>query len=51
MKKHCLTLPFNNWDIVAGDFDSDGYDDIALLFVKPLTGSELVSFNYYLFYR
>jgi len=29
----------NNWDIVSGDFDSDGYDDIALLFVKPLTGS------------
>jgi hypothetical protein len=25
----------NNWDIVTGDFDSDGYDDIALLFVKP----------------
>ena len=29
----------NNWDIVSGDFDSDGYDDIALLFVKLLTGS------------
>jgi hypothetical protein len=29
----------NNWDIVSGDFDSDGNDDIALLFVKPLTGS------------
>ncbi len=26
----------NNWDIVAGDFDSDGRDDIALLFVKPI---------------
>jgi len=37
------TLPpasfLNNWNIVAGDFDSDGYDDIALLFVKPLTGT------------
>jgi hypothetical protein len=29
----------DNWDIVAGDFDSDGYDDTALLFVKPLGGS------------
>jgi hypothetical protein len=29
----------DNWDIVTGDFDSDGYDDIALLFVKPLGGS------------
>ena len=37
------TLPsgtsLDNWDIVAGDFDSDGYDDIALLFVKPLGGT------------
>jgi hypothetical protein len=29
----------DNWDIATGDFDSDGYDDIALLFVKPLEGS------------
>jgi len=28
-----------NWDIVSGDFDSDGYHDLALLFVKPLAGS------------
>ena len=34
-----IDASLNNWDIVAGDFDSDGYDDIALLFVKPLTGS------------
>ncbi len=37
------TLPpnssLNNWDIVTGDFDGDGYDDIALLFVKPQGGS------------
>ena len=37
------TLPpsssLNNWDIVTGDFDGDGYDDIALLFVKPQSGS------------
>ncbi|HEX9252245.1 MAG TPA: T9SS type A sorting domain-containing protein [Ignavibacteriaceae bacterium] len=37
------TLPsgssLDNWDIVAGDFDSDGYDDIALLFVKPMGGT------------
>jgi len=37
------TLPpnsfLNNWDIVAGDFDRDGFDDIALLFVKPLGGN------------
>lgn len=26
----------DEWDIVVGDFDSDGLDDIALLFVKPL---------------
>ncbi len=34
------TLPsqfyLNNFDIVAGDFDSDGYDDIALLYLKPV---------------
>lgn len=29
----------DNWDIVAGDFDGDGYHDIALLFVKPTGGS------------
>jgi hypothetical protein len=29
----------DNWDIVTGDFDGDGYHDIALLFVKPLTGA------------
>ena len=28
-------LFLNNFDIVAGDFNSDGYDDIALLFLKP----------------
>jgi hypothetical protein len=26
----------DDWDIVVGDFNSDGFDDIALLFVKPL---------------
>ncbi len=31
--------PLNNWDICTGDFDGDGYDDIALLFVKPQSGS------------
>lgn len=30
----------DNWDIVSGDFDSDGLDDLALLFVKPLGGSD-----------
>ncbi len=29
----------DNWDIIAGDFNGDGYDEIALLFVKPLIGS------------
>jgi hypothetical protein len=29
----------DNWDIVSGDFDSDGLVDIALLFVKPLGGT------------
>jgi hypothetical protein len=29
-------LFLNNFDIVAGDFNSDGYDDIALLFLKPV---------------
>jgi Secretion system C-terminal sorting domain/CARDB len=29
----------DNWDIVSGDFDGDGYHDIALLFVKPLSAS------------
>lgn len=28
------SLYLNNFDIVAGDFNSDGYDDIALLFLK-----------------
>ncbi len=28
----------DNLEIVTGDFDSDGYDDIALLFVKPTLG-------------
>lgn len=27
------------WDIVSGDFDGDGYHDLALLYVKPLGGS------------
>ena len=26
----------NDWDIVSGDLNSDGYDDIALLFLKPV---------------
>ncbi|MCC6396199.1 MAG: T9SS type A sorting domain-containing protein [Bacteroidetes bacterium] len=37
-----LILPFtnlSNWDITTGDFDGDGYHDIALLYVKPLAGS------------
>jgi len=29
-------LFLNNFDIVAGDFNSDGYDDIALEFLKPI---------------
>jgi len=29
----------DDWDIVVGDFDSDGLDDIALLFVKPMGGT------------
>ena len=29
-------LYLNNCDIVSGDFNSDGYDDIALLFLKPV---------------
>ena len=29
----------SDWDIVVGDFDSDGFDDIALLFVKPFQSS------------
>lgn len=39
--EHTMTSASNlaNWDIVTGDFDSDGYHDIALLFVKPLGGS------------
>ena len=30
-------LDLNNFDVVAGDFNSDGYDDIALLFLKPVS--------------
>jgi Secretion system C-terminal sorting domain/FG-GAP-like repeat len=30
----------DNWDIITGDFNGDGYHDIALLWVKPLTGSD-----------
>ncbi len=29
----------DSWDIVTGDFNSDGLDDIALLYVKPTGGS------------
>lgn len=29
----------DNFDVVTGDFNSDGYDDIALLFLKPVGGS------------
>jgi hypothetical protein len=29
----------DNWDIVSGDFNGNGYHEIALLFVKPLGGS------------
>jgi len=28
----------DNWDIVSGDFNGNGYHEIALLFVKPLGG-------------
>ncbi|KAA0246780.1 MAG: T9SS C-terminal target domain-containing protein [Chlorobiota bacterium] len=30
------SLFLNNFDIVSGDFNSDGYDDIALMFLKPV---------------
>ncbi len=29
-------VSMNNFDVVTGDFNSDGYDDIALLFLKPV---------------
>ena len=29
-------VSLNNFDVVTGDFNSDGYDDIALLFLKPV---------------
>jgi hypothetical protein len=35
-EKTVVNSSISNWDIVAGDFDSDGRDDIALLFVKPI---------------
>jgi len=31
-----------SYDIITGDFNTDGHDDIALLFVKPLDGNNLV---------
>ena len=31
------TLFLNNFDVVTGDFNSDGYDDIALLFLKQVS--------------
>ena len=31
-----VNLLMNNFDVVTGDFNSDGYDDIALLFLKPV---------------
>ena len=34
----------DGWDIVAGDFDGDGFADLALLWIKPGAGSDW-SFN------
>ncbi|MGA9119994.1 MAG: T9SS type A sorting domain-containing protein [Bacteroidota bacterium] len=34
----------DDWDIVAGDFDGDGFADLALLSIKPGAGSDW-SFN------
>jgi len=33
------SLYLNNFDIVTGDFDSDGFDDIALLFLKQVSSN------------